>query len=50
MALEIAASFITIIAVGVELATKLHKFGFSEVEDAGDSSILLIFVDNAYTL
>ena len=34
MAIEIAASFITVVAVGVELATSLYKFGFSKVDGA----------------
>ena len=34
MSIEIAASFITVVAIGVELATSLYTFGFSRVDGA----------------
>lgn len=45
MAIEIAASFITVVAVGAELASKLYKFGFSEASGAG----MLVFLDRIET-
>ena len=42
MAIEIAASFITVVAVGAELAKQLYSFGFSNVGGAGEPRQLLL--------
>ena len=50
MAIEIAASFITVVAVGAELAAKLYKFGFSEATGAGEFECHKAIINYAYTV
>lgn len=49
MAIEIAASFITVVAVGAELAAKLYKLGFTEATGAGEFECSNVTIKCAYT-